>query len=555
MASPTLTIYNNGAISPGYYDNSWSATRSWNSTTVLFGTLHTASITFNAWGALALAAYGADVPANAYDTLSFDVYAGANPSAALAAQLYIDTGWTRAVPLNSYCGGSFLPRTWTHCSVPFSALGAVGHAFSELVVEDETGTNLAAMAFSAIQFTSSTSADAGQPDAGPPDAGLHDAGPPNAGLPDAGPPDAGPPDAGTADGGVLACVGVSSPAMAHISPGKPAFASEGAASLLTDGAYRGANAWTFTPANCSAATPCWAAVKVGAGPTRLLLDWSYQDGVGNAFDTKVAGGQTVTGYTILVSSDSTNGADGTWALSIDAETGRQIVVGANAYTQRSHVVFFAGYSWVKMAITSSTANELDELDLWDASGAIADTYFFHGDSITVRCANLRGTNVNYSEQPSFQADLQSGAGRFPEQIGGGIVNSGAFRAAASAPEYLAAFPHARNWILTMGTNDLCGGATVFATNAQAWIDAVRAAGRVPVLVHPIWGNNVASYCSANGPSFNTAVDALVAKNGLAPAVPLYEAFVGHAEDFGPGDVHPNGAGCRLWDQVFATAFK
>jgi lysophospholipase L1-like esterase len=109
------------------------------------------------------------------------------------------------------------------------------------------------------------------------------------------------------------------------------------------------------------------------------------------------------------------------------------------------------------------------------------------------------------------------------------------------------------WFLTMGTNDLCGGAAAFSANAQTWINAVKAAGATPILVHPIWGNNSTAYCSQNGPSFNTAVDALVNSNGLLPAVRLYEATVGHPEYFDPGDVHPNSTGCAVWNKTFADA--
>ena len=115
------------------------------------------------------------------------------------------------------------------------------------------------------------------------------------------------------------------------------------------------------------------------------------------------------------------------------------------------------------------------------------------------------------------------------------------------------FRPVRYWFLTMGTNDLCAGAETFSANAQTWIDKVKAAGVVPILVHPIWGNDNASYCSDNGPSFNAAVDELVKANGLMPAVPLYEATVGHPEYFDGGDVHPNPAGCAVWNAVFANA--
>ncbi len=358
-------------------------------------------------------------------------------------------------------------------------------------------------------------------------------------------------DTTLADGGVINDASTSdgqSPgigAMPHVSVGKPAFASEGTASLLTDGAYRSPNAWRFTRSHCKSRSPCWGAVHVGSGPSRLLVDFSYEDGEGD-FDTRVLGGRTWAAYSILVSANSTNGRDGTWSTAV--------TVSGNPYIHRSHLIDFAGYSWVKLAITSSSANEVDELDLWDASSTTADSYFFHGDSITHRCANLRGTNAIYAEQPSFQADVQAAhSTHYPLQIGGGIVGQGVYSAANAIGGYLTLFQPVKYWFLTMGTNDLCSGASYFSAYAQTWINAVKAAGAVPILVHPIWANNVTSFCSQNGASFNSAIDALVESNGLLPAVPLYEATVDHPEYFDPDDVHPNALGCHVWNQTFANA--
>jgi acyl-CoA thioesterase I len=346
--------------------------------------------------------------------------------------------------------------------------------------------------------------------------------------------------------------GASVAAGPHVSVGKPAFASEGTASLLTDGAYRSPNAWTFTPSSCSVRTPCWAAVNVGHGPSTLLVDWSYQDGGGD-FDTRVYGGKTLRDYAVLVSADSTNGSDGTWSAATDSLTHGPVTVSANPFIQRSHLIEFAGFAWVKLAITSSTANEVDELDLWNVPSSV-DGYFFHGDSITHRCANLRGTNVNYGEASSFQADVQSAhSDHYPLQVGGGIVNQSSGDAANEISNYLTLFRPVKYWLLTMGTNDLCGGAAPFTEHVEKWVASVKKAGAVPILVHPMWANDSATYCSWNGPSFNVAVDTLVRQQGLLPAVPLYEATARHPEYFERGDVHPNRAGCAVWNQTFANA--
>ncbi len=327
--------------------------------------------------------------------------------------------------------------------------------------------------------------------------------------------------------------------MPHVSTGKPAFASEGAAALLTDGAYGGASAWRFEPSHCTPSAPCWAAVNVGAIATRLLVDWSYQDG---------DGARTVSDYELFVSPDSTNGDDGTWTPATDALTHRVATVGANTLVERSHLIELAGYSWVKLAITSSTADAIDELDLWDASSTSEDSFFFHGDGITRRCASLRGA----AEQPSFQAQIQAAhPTHYPLEATGGGESSA--DATGEIGAYISLFRPVKYWFFAMGTNDLCGGASAFAANAQRWIDAVKAADQVPILVHPIWANDSAAYCSENGPALDAAVDQLVSTNGLMPAVPLYEATVGHPEYFDAGSVDPNAAGCAVWNKIFADA--
>jgi lysophospholipase L1-like esterase len=139
---------------------------------------------------------------------------------------------------------------------------------------------------------------------------------------------------------------------------------------------------------------------------------------------------------------------------------------------------------------------------------------------------------------------------------GGTVGVGANFANAHIESYLAMFPMSRHWFFNLGTNDLCYlSSTQFRAETQSWISKVKAAGRVPILAHPIWANNVSSYCSQNGPSFNSDIDTLVQSNQLLPPVPLYEGTVGHGEYFDPGDVHPNHAGCRAWNQIFATYVK
>jgi lysophospholipase L1-like esterase len=211
-------------------------------------------------------------------------------------------------------------------------------------------------------------------------------------------------------------------------------------------------------------------------------------------------------------------------------------------------------SWVKLSITAATANEIDELELWDATDTASDSYACHGDSISVRTSNLRGTNPNYGEQPSFQADIQTSLFlHYPLQVGGGIVGEGSGNAASEIAGYLAAFPDVTYWVNTEGTNDRCGMVdSTIQSNLTSWANTVTAAGRTPILSHPVWGNNVAAYCSNNGPAYNADVDAVVANLNLLPAIDLYGATYNHSEYFDTNDVHPNSTGCAAINQAFAA---
>ena len=115
------------------------------------------------------------------------------------------------------------------------------------------------------------------------------------------------------------------------------------------------------------------------------------------------------------------------------------------------------------------------------------------------------------------------------------------------------FPTTNVWINFMAANDLCYTSTTqYRANLQTWIDAVKAAGHIPVLIHPTWGDDP-GYCPQNIPAFITVIDGLVASNNLLPAIPLYEATLNQIQDiYLPPDVHLSHAGCAVWQQTIAA---
>ena len=130
-----------------------------------------------------------------------------------------------------------------------------------------------------------------------------------------------------------------------ISRGKTVFSSPAGGTAIVDGTYHngGWSAGSPTPE-----APVWAAIQLGAGPTRLLVVWD--DGGSYPYQedpARMVYGLPL-GYHIDVSNDSTDGQDGTW-------TSLVTVLDNNART-RGHAIDFSGQSWVKLVVTAPPAN-------------------------------------------------------------------------------------------------------------------------------------------------------------------------------------------------------
>src|SRR5262249_6876007 len=119
-------------------------------------------------------------------------------------------------------------------------------------------------------------------------------------------------------------------------------------------------------------------------------------------------------YHIDVSSDSTNGDDGTWTTAV---TVGDTTANVNQVRTRAHAVDFAGKTWVKMVITAAPANEsgngvqIAEIDVHDISAAGTalpdDTWFFMGDSITAFAYDRSAVH-----QPSFANSVNMASPNF-----------------------------------------------------------------------------------------------------------------------------------------------
>jgi len=364
--------------------------------------------------------------------------------------------------------------------------------------------------------------------------------------------DGAPPDAG----GGSSAFALTQPSPI-VSRGKTVFSSPAGGTAIVDGMYHngGWSAGSPTPE-----APAWAAIQLGAGPTRLLVVWD--DGGSYPYQedpARMVYGLPL-GYHIDVSNDSTNGQDGTW-------TSLVTVLDNNART-RGHAIDFSGQSWVKLVVTAPPANaangvSISEIDVHDISQAGSagpeDTWLFMGDSITAFAYDRAALH-----QPSFAAGINALVPAFfPAMINAGIGGEKTTEALARIDQTLLLNPDYHFVILGYGTNDAANAqipVATFKANLQTLIDRVKAAGRVPVLpqIPPAADGSHESI-----PAYNTAIDELNAANDLLPGADLYGYFSSTPGLFecgcGPNrttdNLHPNDEGLKGMNAVWTDAMR
>ena len=311
------------------------------------------------------------------------------------------------------------------------------------------------------------------------------------------------------------------------------------------------------------AAPAWVAINLGQGPTRVLLEWNA-GGNYNYQETDFGGPGN---YTILTSSNSTTGADGTW-LQVASVTN-------NIYRTRSHSFDFTGMKWVKMVITAAPSNSangaaLDEIEVYDISEAYRrdrlpeDAWFFMGDSITAFWADRNtasGTPPSYTNDPTSHmpdfAQLINSANTnyFPSMIDGGIGGETSANGLARLAQNLADNPDYYYWALDYGANDSAGNTSNtagFKSNMQAMINMLLVAHRMPVIPHIAYTLDGAHN---NIPLFNAVIDQLVATNHVLAGPDCYTFFENNTNQFMADGLHPNDAGMRSYNLLWSQAMR
>ncbi len=319
-----------------------------------------------------------------------------------------------------------------------------------------------------------------------------------------------------------------------LSRGTPVAASRPGASVLVDGIYRDASWGGGLPTE---AAPAWAAIRIGRGPTRVLLSFTSSH---NHDYRELYYGAPVD-YRLETSADSTDGANGTWRTAV--------TVRGNPVRSRAHAVDFNGQIWIRLVVTAIAPKHgrwglfLDEIDVHDLSLGGDDVWVFLGDSI--------GAGVfdrSPAHRPSFTDRVAAAhPGYEPATIDAGFCANRTGDVLARIDDVLAWNPDARVFAILLGAND--PDAETFRRDLDALVGRLQAAGRIVVVARLPYQTK---YGEDHVAPKNRALDEVVAAHGLLPGPDLDAWFRARPERLQDG-LHPDAAGSVAAIRLFADA--
>jgi len=330
-----------------------------------------------------------------------------------------------------------------------------------------------------------------------------------------------------------------------ISRGKHVYTSRGRADFLVDNKFK-TETWYVTDT-------CWIAISLKKGPSKVFVNWNNPE---YAWSNELSPAKCPNSisfpvdYDILTSPNSTNGLDGEWEIACS--------VRENIVSARGHLINFKGAKWVKISIIKG-GGMLDEIEVFDASKGMKDSWFFVGTSISANTYKGTPPTENF-------ADLinKKFSGFNPIMVRGGIgcISSNDF--VKNLSKYFKMAGNVKYWAIEMGTNDAWGGGdeTVaqFKQNLQLVIDSCNAKGIKPIIARVLATNQSITHWQINS-AYLTAIDELTKENKLMEGPDLYGWFIVHPEELqaGTDGVHPNELGAasihRLWAEKMAVLYS
>jgi lysophospholipase L1-like esterase len=329
-----------------------------------------------------------------------------------------------------------------------------------------------------------------------------------------------------------------------ISRGKSVYTSSGMAGFLTDNKFKD-ETWEVTDNS-------WIAVLLESGPGKVFVNWNNPV---YAWSNELSPAKCPNNnllpidYDILTSSNSINGKDGNWSVVLS--------IRGNIVSARGHTIPFKRSKWVKISFISA-GGSIDEIEIFDVSKGIEDSWFFAGTSISANTYKGTPPLENYAD---IVRKLYKGYNPIMVRGGIGCITSSDF--AKNLSKYLQMAGNVKYWAIEMGTNDAWNGGNenipIFKKNLQMIIDSCKARDIQPIIAKVLATNPEITKWQVN-PEYLKAVDDLTRENKLIEGPDLFTWFLKHPEELNGGQdgVHPNQAGAasiqRLWAEKMAPLF-
>lgn len=333
-----------------------------------------------------------------------------------------------------------------------------------------------------------------------------------------------------------------------ISRNIPVFASSQAypASGANDGSYD-----TFWR---SSGTPAWLAYDLSkvsvAKRSNVLVVW-YNSGTGH-YD------HTVIGYVAYnIPQDYTIDVNSAVGGSLPPAMGwvTLLTVRGNHYNSRQHVVTMAGYNWLRINITAidGSAENYDaaiNMDVYDASVALADDWIFFGDSITEGAMGHDTINGTASFAQLINTHVLND---YPLEESGGIGYLSSSDSVQDLNTWLRLFP-GKYVGLSYGTNDAisCIDPASFYNNYVTMVQDVLRVDKIPLVPYIPWGRKgTIQQCA---PALNAQIAKLYnVFPKIIPGPNLWSFFQSHPNLISDDDIHPTAAGSAAYRQLWANA--
>ena len=328
-------------------------------------------------------------------------------------------------------------------------------------------------------------------------------------------------------------------------------------------AYSGANTYTASAGNDEHYFSFWT----GTSPDYLAYDLS---GVPTEErETVLAVWYNVSSYDQIGNYKSRNMEPSDYTIEVNSavggqypESGWEIVetVSDNSLSSRQHIVNMKGYNWIRMNVSKSDGKDNGQIqlnmDIHSATAGVSDSWLFLGDSITAG-----GMNNCYGT--GFATHLHEIDQRyFPVQENGGIGGITSTDGKNNIDRWLSTC-NSRFVSIAYGTNDAWDdktGAERYYENIKYMIDAVLAAGKIPVL--PKIPFSTEKGVADNLPRYNAMVDKLWNEYGdkLVHGADLETFLKEHTEYLGQDGVHPNSEGYeairKFWaESMYVNVYK